>query len=107
VVADLQVQRMVEQYSLEAILAVGCRVSSPHGTAICFDLSPCPRFRYPQDFDGGIVADIEDALRFIEHNTRTAYRIETTIPVKPRSSKQRYRLTHAGIEYLRKIQEHK
>ena len=29
-----------------------------------------------KDFDGGIVADIEDALRFIERNTRTAYRIE-------------------------------
>ena len=28
------------------------------------------------DFDGGVVADIEDALRFIERNTRTAYRIE-------------------------------
>ena len=30
-----------------------------------------------RDFDGGIVADIEDALRFIERNTRTAYRIES------------------------------
>ncbi|HPR65304.1 MAG TPA: ATP-binding protein [Thermoanaerobaculia bacterium] len=29
-----------------------------------------------KDFDGGIVKDIEDALRFIERNTRTAYRIE-------------------------------
>lgn len=29
-----------------------------------------------KDFDSGIVADIEDALRFIERNTRTAYRIE-------------------------------
>ena len=29
-----------------------------------------------KDFAGGIVADIEDALRFIERNTRTAYRIE-------------------------------
>ena len=29
-----------------------------------------------KDFDGGVVADIEDALRFIERNTRTAYRIE-------------------------------
>ncbi len=29
-----------------------------------------------KDFDGGIIADIEDALRFIERNTRTAYRIE-------------------------------
>ncbi len=29
-----------------------------------------------KDFDGGGVADIEDALRFIERNTRTAYRIE-------------------------------
>jgi len=29
-----------------------------------------------KDFDGGIVSDIEDALRFIERNTRTAYRIE-------------------------------
>ena len=28
------------------------------------------------DFDGGLVADIENALRFIERNTRTAYRIE-------------------------------
>ena len=25
-----------------------------------------------KDFDGGIVADIEDAMRFIERNTRTA-----------------------------------
>ena len=30
-----------------------------------------------KDFDGGIVADIEDAMRFIERNTRTAYRIES------------------------------
>lgn len=30
-----------------------------------------------KDFDGGIVADIEDALRFVERNTRTAYRIES------------------------------
>lgn len=30
-----------------------------------------------RDFDGGIVADIEDALSFIERNTRTAYRIES------------------------------
>jgi ATP-dependent DNA helicase RecG len=29
-----------------------------------------------KDFDGGIVADIEDALRFVERNTRLAYRIE-------------------------------
>jgi ATP-dependent DNA helicase RecG len=29
-----------------------------------------------KDFDGGIVADIEETLRFIERNTRTAYRIE-------------------------------
>lgn len=29
-----------------------------------------------KDFDGGIVADIEEAMRFIERNTRTAYRIE-------------------------------
>ena len=29
-----------------------------------------------QDFAGGVVADIEDALHFIERNTRTAYRIE-------------------------------
>ena len=30
-----------------------------------------------RDFDGGIVADIEDALSFIDRNTRTAYRIES------------------------------
>ena len=30
-----------------------------------------------KDFDGGIVADIEDAMRFIERNTRTAWRIES------------------------------
>jgi hypothetical protein len=30
-----------------------------------------------KDFDGGVVADIEDAMRFIERNTRTAWRIET------------------------------
>ncbi len=29
-----------------------------------------------KDFDGGVVADIEEAMRFIERNTRTAYRIE-------------------------------
>ena len=29
-----------------------------------------------KDFVGGIVADIEDAMRFIERNTRTAWRIE-------------------------------
>ena len=29
-----------------------------------------------KDFHGGIVADIEDAMRFIERNTRTAWRIE-------------------------------
>ena len=29
-----------------------------------------------KDFDGGVVADIEDALRFIERNTRTGYRIK-------------------------------
>jgi ATP-dependent DNA helicase RecG len=29
-----------------------------------------------KDFDGGIVADIEEAMRFIERNTRTAWRIE-------------------------------
>lgn len=29
-----------------------------------------------KDFDGGIVADIEEAMRFVERNTRTAYRIE-------------------------------
>jgi ATP-dependent DNA helicase RecG len=30
-----------------------------------------------KDFDDGVVADIEEALRFIERNTRLAYRIET------------------------------
>jgi len=30
-----------------------------------------------KDFDGGVVGDISDALRFIERNTRLAYRIET------------------------------
>lgn len=29
-----------------------------------------------KDFAGGVVADIEEALRFVERNTRTAYRIE-------------------------------
>lgn len=29
-----------------------------------------------KDFTGGIISDIEDSLRFIERNTRTAYRIE-------------------------------
>jgi len=29
-----------------------------------------------KDFDNGIVADIEDAMRFVERNTRTAWRIE-------------------------------
>ena len=29
-----------------------------------------------KNFDGGIVADIEDAMRFVERNTRLAYRIE-------------------------------
>ncbi|NCO60346.1 MAG: transcriptional regulator [Deltaproteobacteria bacterium CG23_combo_of_CG06-09_8_20_14_all_51_20] len=29
-----------------------------------------------KDFPGGVVADIQDSLRFIERNTRTAYRIE-------------------------------
>ena len=29
-----------------------------------------------KNFDGGIVADIEDAVRFVERNTRLAYRIE-------------------------------
>ena len=29
-----------------------------------------------KDFSGGILADIEDALRFVERNTRTAYRID-------------------------------
>jgi predicted HTH transcriptional regulator len=29
-----------------------------------------------KDFDGGIVADIENAMRFTERNTRTAWRIE-------------------------------
>jgi ATP-dependent DNA helicase RecG len=29
-----------------------------------------------KDFSGGVVADIEDSLRFIQRNTRTAYRIE-------------------------------
>ena len=29
-----------------------------------------------KDFDGRIVADIEDALRFVERNIRTAYRID-------------------------------
>lgn len=29
-----------------------------------------------KDFDGGVVADIENAMRFIERNTRMAYRIE-------------------------------
>jgi len=29
-----------------------------------------------KDFDGGIVSDLEEAMRFIERNTRTAWRIE-------------------------------
>ena len=29
-----------------------------------------------KDFAGGVVADIEDSMRFIERNTRLAYRIE-------------------------------
>ena len=31
--------------------------------------------------------------------------IEMTIPGKPRSSRQRYRLTPAGSEYLKQIEE--
>ncbi len=33
-----------------------------------------------KDFGGGVVADIEESLRFIERNTRTAYRIERAVP---------------------------
>jgi len=29
-----------------------------------------------KDFDGGIVADIEDAMRFVARNTRAAWKIE-------------------------------
>ena len=29
-----------------------------------------------KEFDGGVVADIEDTMRFVERNTRLAYRIE-------------------------------
>ena len=32
-----------------------------------------------KDFEGGLVADIEDALRFISRNTRTAYEIKSLI----------------------------
>jgi len=87
-----------------------------------------------KDFAGGVVADIEDSLRFIERNTRLAYKIEKlqreeipeypmaalreaitnavlrplleagwlemTIPDKPRSSRQRYRTTAAGVKAL-------
>jgi len=33
--------------------------------------------------------------------------LEPTIPDKPRSSKQRYRLTLSGVEYLKKVEETK
>ena len=33
--------------------------------------------------------------------------VEMTIPDKPRSSRQRYRLTQAGIEYQKKMKEEK
>ena len=52
-----------------------------------------------KDFDGGLVADIENALRFIERNTRTAYRIEElkrqNIPEYPMKA-LREAITNAG-----------
>ena len=43
-----------------------------------------------KDFDSGVVADIEGAMRFVERNTRLAYRIESlrrqNIPEYPMSS---------------------
>jgi len=63
------------------------------------------------------VSDIEESLRFIERNTRTAYRIERlkrenipeyhTLPEKPSSRLQCYRLTRAGLEYLKTSEETK
>ena len=40
-----------------------------------------------------------------EDHFRKAYLIEMTIPDKPRSSKQRYRLTSAGSKYLKQAEE--
>ena len=50
----------------------------PHSYITCLLVRDTDKFHIldRKDFDGGIVADIEDALRFIERNTRVAYRIE-------------------------------
>jgi ATP-dependent DNA helicase RecG len=40
-----------------------------------------------KDFAGGVVADIEESLRFIERNTRTAYRIERLHGTRSRSTR--------------------
>ncbi len=45
-------------------------------TCLLFKDSEKVRVLDRKDFAGGVVADIEDSLRFIERNTRLAYRIE-------------------------------
>jgi ATP-dependent DNA helicase RecG len=62
---------------------------------------------------------LTDLMAFTGRKDRTKFRnqvltpllaaglLELTIPDKPRSSKQRYRLTGAGAEYLKKSEEGK
>ncbi len=68
-------------------------------------LSLCPQFRYPGDFDHEKFNVWLRRSGISAGSPLQAGLIEMTIPDKPRSSKQRYRLTPAGSEYLRRIQE--
>ena len=89
-----------------------------------FDLAPCVRFSYPEDFDrekfdvwlslsrhnrpADFIEKAGTGIRRIRNETRAQGRpelIEMTVPDKPRSRNQRYRLTPEGREFLRQTQE--
>lgn len=81
-------------------------------------LAPGPRPKFTTSADAACTLFMDvDKVRILDRTNKTKFRdhvlapllnaglVEMTIPEKPRSSKQKYRLTRQGLSFLDRLEE--